>query len=100
MGYMMCAIPGLPPGTPSQMSSPSAHKSIVLGAYRGPIVTGGAPFSRMNCSEGFPNRTTAATCLALSGGIGWGMYDMYAAGTSGGMTAEVSKPAKAAPWEY
>jgi len=48
IGYMMCAMPGLPPGTPLQMSSPGAHNSVVLGAYGGPMTTGGRPFSRMN----------------------------------------------------
>ncbi len=91
---------GPPPKPPPQIVSPGAHNSIVLAAYCGPITIGGAPNWRIKSSEGFPNRTTAATWSATSGAIGWGMYDRNAAGTSDGTAAEVTKPATAAPCEY
>jgi hypothetical protein len=45
---------------------------MVWAAYSGPIAAGGPPTSRINPSEGFPNRATAATWSATSGGIGAG----------------------------
>src|ERR1700742_723874 len=94
--YEACAMVGPPNGAPLQMVSPSAHKSMVLGTYSGPITTVGAPASRSQVSDGLPNRATAATWLATSGGIGGGTN---AAGTPSGITADVTKPATAAPWE-
>src|SRR6478672_7319573 len=69
---------------------------MVLAAYSGPTTTGGAPTSRMKLSEGLPNRVTAATRSATSGGIGAGTS---AAGTPSGTTAEVTNPATTAPCE-
>src|SRR4029079_3643296 len=59
--YRACATLGAPGAAPLQMVSPSAHWSMVLGTYSGPMTTGGAPTSRMNWSDGLPNRVTAAT---------------------------------------
>src|ERR1700722_7891980 len=87
---------GGPGGAPLQIVSPGAHKSMVLGAYNGPMTIVGAPASRRNSSDGLPNRATAATWPATSGGIGWGTRP---AGMPSGIAAEVTKPAKAAPWE-
>jgi len=72
-GYAPCAGVSPPFGSPLQIVSPGAHNWIVLGAYGGPIVMGGAPCARRKSFDGPPNRTTAATWLATSGGIGWGV---------------------------
>src|SRR5438128_1448247 len=95
-GYVAWANPGAPNGAPLQMVSPSAQRSMVLGAYSGPMTTGGAPASLNHFADGLPNRTTAATWFAISGGIGGGTN---AAGTLSGMTAEVVNPATTAPCE-
>jgi hypothetical protein len=71
--------------------------STVLDAYSGPIVIGGCWITRMNWSEGFPKRATAAMWSATSGGIGFGTPD---AGAPSGITFAVTKPMTAAPWEY
>src|SRR6476646_11321349 len=94
--YRACATLGPPGGAPLQIVSPAAHRSMVLAAYNGPMTTGGAPTSRMNWSDGLPNRVTAATWSATSGGIGAGTS---AAGTPSGTTAEVTNPATTAPCE-
>jgi hypothetical protein len=50
----------------------------------------------MNRSLGFPNRATAATWFATSGGIGAGTSE---AATPSGTAFAVTKPITAAPWE-
>src|SRR6201993_4123108 len=79
-----------------QIGSAGTHRSMVLASYSGPTLTGGAPITRINMSLGFPNRATAATWLATSGGIGLGTPS----GAPSGMTLSVTKPITAAPWEY
>src|SRR6478752_3483906 len=50
--YRACATLGAPGAAPLQMVSPSAHWSMVLGTYSGPMTTGGAPTSSMNWYDG------------------------------------------------
>src|ERR1700746_3824729 len=50
----------------------------------------------MNRLFGFPNRATAATWFATSGGIGEGTSEAV---TPSGMALAVTKPITAAPWE-
>jgi len=78
------------------MVSPSAHRSSVFGTYSGPTVIAGAPKFCSHCGDGFPKSVTAATWLAISGGIGLGMNDKYSEGTPAGTDAEVTAPATAA----
>src|SRR5215207_33142 len=96
MPYRACPMLGPPGGAPLQIVSSGPHRSMVLAAYSGPMTTGGAPTSRMNRSDGLPNRTTAAMWLATSGGIGGGTSP---AGTPSGTAADVTKPATTAPCE-
>jgi hypothetical protein len=49
----------------------------------------------MKRSLGVPNKATAATRFAMSGGIGFGTPS----GAPSGMTSAVTKPITAAPWE-
>jgi hypothetical protein len=90
--YCMCALKSLPL---EQTKSSGTHKSMVLAAYSGPTSTSGRWIARINRSFGFPNRATAATWLATSGGIGFGTPS----GAPSGMTFAVTKPITAAPWE-
>src|ERR1700730_15924038 len=99
-GYSACARFGAPPASPSQMVSPAAHKSRVLGAYSGPITIAGAPQLCSHSADGFPKRPTEPTWLATSGAIGLGRNCTYSAGPPAGTEADVTKPATAAPWEY
>src|SRR5271156_2139302 len=90
-GYSACAKLGAPPGSPLQIVSPGAHNSSVLGAYSGPMTIAGAPYFCSHSADGFPKRVTAATWLAISGGIGLGTNSRYSAGTPAGMGAAVAK---------
>jgi hypothetical protein len=92
--YCVCALKSLPPL--EQIMSSGMHKSMVLSAYSGPTATGGSLIARINRVDGFPNRATAATWFATSGGIGEGTSE---ATTPSGMTFAVVKPITAAPWE-
>jgi hypothetical protein len=92
--YSMCLLKSVPP---EQIGSSGTHKSMVLPAYSGPTVTGGWLMTRMNRSLGFPNRATAATWSATSGGIGLGTSEAV---TPSGTAFAVTKPITAAPWEY
>jgi hypothetical protein len=80
-----------------QIGSSGTHISMVLVAYSGPTATGGSLITRMNRSLGFPNRATAATWFATSGGIGFGTSEAV---TPSGTAFAVTKPITAAPWEY
>src|ERR1700694_2296681 len=91
--YESCAAQS-PPS--EQTGSSAAHRVVVLAAYSGPIATGGSPITRINRSEGFPKRATAATWSATAGGIGFGTS---VATTPSGTTFAVTKPITAAPWE-
>src|SRR5437879_12891713 len=61
------------------------------------MAIGGAPTISINRFDGVPNRVTAATWSATSGGIGLGTS---AASTPSGIAADVTKPITAAPCEY
>ena len=59
---------GPPSGAPSQMVSPEAHKSSVLGAYNGPIAMVGAPY----LLEEFARRLTEQGHRGdMVGHLGW-----------------------------
>jgi hypothetical protein len=90
----MCALKSVPL---EQIGSSGTHISMVLVAYSGPTATGGSLITRMNRSLGFPNRATAATWFATSGGIGFGTSEAV---TPSGTAFAVTKPITAAPWEY
>jgi hypothetical protein len=69
---------------------------MVLATYCWPTVIGGSLIACMKRVDGFPKRATAATWLAISGGIGAGTSE---AETPSGTTFAVTKPVTAAPWE-